>query len=568
MPGTVGCLLAAKRYRDADHRLFHRDAGYQEGRRVRRSRDTRAMARGTAYGREVTAGRWAAAEFDALCRLWSAGVAVPYPVQLLGTELLLEFVGDADGTAAPRLAGCRPPRRLLAELWAQCVEAMTAMAREGYAHGDLSAFNLLVQGERLVVIDVPQIVDLVMNPQGVWFLERDCRNVCTWFASRGSGASTPRRSWSGISWRRRWRGGETGSVGAVTHFDLVIIGSGTGNSLITPDFDDWRIALIEENTAWFGGTCLNVGCIPTKMFVYPADVADKARASGRLGLHPAELRADWPAIRDRVFGRIDPISESGRDYRRTGSPNVTLYETHAEFVGPRELLLGTGETITADRVVVAAGSRPVVPSPIADGDVPFHTSDSIMRIPHLPRRLAIVGAGFIAAEFAHVFTAFGTEVTMLSHSALLRSHDEDLSRRLTQLVRDDWGLRTGVEVSAIDGTTGDDPPRPVGRLGGRGRRRARRDGSAAQHRPARRGRRRHQAARRRPDRRRRLPAHHRRRGVGAGRRLRRVRAQARRQPGGAGRRPQPGPPGRPAQRAARRRPVGGLHPPAARVASA
>ncbi len=240
----------------------------------------------------------------------------------------------------------------------------------------------------------------------------------------------------------------------MTHFDLVIIGSGTGNSLITPDFDAWRIALIEENTAWFGGTCLNVGCIPTKMFVYPADVADKARASGRLGLQPAELRADWPAIRDRVFGRIDPISEAGRDYRRTGSPNVTLYETHAEFVGPRELLLGTGETITADRVVVAAGSRPVVPSPIADGDVPFHTSDSIMRIPHLPRRLAIVGAGFIAAEFAHVFTAFGTEVTMVSHSALLRSHDEDLSRRLTQLVREDWGLRTGVEVSAIDGTTG------------------------------------------------------------------------------------------------------------------
>ncbi len=191
VPGTVGCLLAAKRYRDADHRLFQRDAGYQEGRRVRRSRDTRAMARGTAYGKEVTAGRWAGAEFDALCRLWSAGVAVPYPVQLLGTELLLEFVGDADGTAAPRLAGCRPPRRLLAELWAQCVEAMTAMAREGYAHGDLSAFNLLVQGERLVVIDVPQIVDLVMNPQGVWFLERDCRNVCTWFASRGLAVDAP-----------------------------------------------------------------------------------------------------------------------------------------------------------------------------------------------------------------------------------------------------------------------------------------------------------------------------------------------------------------------------------------
>ncbi|HEX3337241.1 MAG TPA: RIO1 family regulatory kinase/ATPase [Jatrophihabitans sp.] len=188
-PGGAECLLAAKRYRPTEHRMFHRDAGYQEGRRTRKSRDTRAMARGTAYGRDLAAGKWAAAEFDALSRLWLAGAPVPYPVQLSGSELMLEFIGDPDGAPAPRLAQCRPSAAELADLWTQCVEAMRIMARAGYAHGDFSAYNLLLHEGRLVVIDVPQIVDLFANPQGAAFLERDCTNVCRWFAARGLATS-------------------------------------------------------------------------------------------------------------------------------------------------------------------------------------------------------------------------------------------------------------------------------------------------------------------------------------------------------------------------------------------
>jgi RIO kinase 1 len=165
--------------------MFHRDAGYQEGRRVRRSRDTRAMAKRTTYGRDLAATTWATAEFAALARLWEVGAPVPYPAQLLGSELLLEFVGDPDGTAAPRLAQCRPDLRTLADLYGQCVDAMTLLARAGFAHGDLSPYNLLVHSDRLVMIDVPQIVDLFANPQGPAYLERDCANVCTWFARRG-----------------------------------------------------------------------------------------------------------------------------------------------------------------------------------------------------------------------------------------------------------------------------------------------------------------------------------------------------------------------------------------------
>ena len=94
------CLLAAKRYRDATHRLFHRDAGYLEGRRTRESRVSRAAANRTAFGKQAIAGQWANAEFTALGQLYGAGVPVPYPVQILGTEVLLEFIGEPDGTAA------------------------------------------------------------------------------------------------------------------------------------------------------------------------------------------------------------------------------------------------------------------------------------------------------------------------------------------------------------------------------------------------------------------------------------------------------------------------------------
>ena len=188
--GAHRCLLAVKRYRTAEHRMFHRDAGYLEGRRVRRSREMRAMATRTAFGRDLIAGQWAAAEFAILSQLWSRGAAVPYPVQLRGTELMMELIGettgDAAGTAAPRLAQLRPSRTEAHDLYHQLTIALTDLAEIGYAHGDLSAYNVLVHEGRLVLIDLPQAVDLVGNPQGFDYLRRDCANIATWFAAHGA----------------------------------------------------------------------------------------------------------------------------------------------------------------------------------------------------------------------------------------------------------------------------------------------------------------------------------------------------------------------------------------------
>jgi RIO kinase 1 len=177
-------VLAAKRYRDADHRSFQRSSTYTEGRRTRNTRDARALSKKTAHGRAVAAGQWARAEWEVLVRLWCAGVPVPYPVQLDGTEILMELV-SVEGSAAPRLAQTRPKGELLRSYFDQVRDAMTVLAGMGLTHGDLSPYNILAAGDRLVVIDLPQAVDIVANPTGMDLLMRDCHNVCTWFVARG-----------------------------------------------------------------------------------------------------------------------------------------------------------------------------------------------------------------------------------------------------------------------------------------------------------------------------------------------------------------------------------------------
>ena len=182
--GDNAVYMAAKRFRDSNHRMFHRDAGYLEGRRVRRSREMRAMARRTAFGKEMISSQWAFAEFNALGELWGVGLPVPYPVQFTGTEVLMEFIGE-QGQAAPRLAQTRPEPALLVDFFEQFRCAMSELALRGWAHGDLSPYNVLLHDDRLVIIDWPQIVDIIGNPRGPEFLQRDCHNMCVWFAGRG-----------------------------------------------------------------------------------------------------------------------------------------------------------------------------------------------------------------------------------------------------------------------------------------------------------------------------------------------------------------------------------------------
>lgn len=253
-------------------------------------------------------------------------------------------------------------------------------------------------------------------------------------------------------------------------YDLAIIGTGSGNSILNERYAGRRVAICEQGT--FGGTCLNVGCIPTKMFVYAAEVAKTIRGASRYGVDAHIDGVRWPDIVSRVFGRIDPIALSGEEYRRS-LPNIDVYSSHTRF-GPVEAdgryLLRTddGEQFTADQVVIAAGSRPTIPVAIAASGVTYHTSDTIMRLPALPDHLVIVGSGFVATEFAHVFSALGSRVTLVVRgSCLLRQCDETICERFTRIAADKWEVHThrnvvdarnrgsGVSLRLDDGSTMD-----------------------------------------------------------------------------------------------------------------
>ncbi|GAA5130473.1 mycothione reductase [Pseudonocardia adelaidensis] len=242
------------------------------------------------------------------------------------------------------------------------------------------------------------------------------------------------------------------------HHDLVVIGTGSGNSIVDDRFAHLDVALVEHGV--FGGTCLNVGCIPTKMYVYAADIAQAVRHASRYGVDATVDKVRWTDIRDRVFGRIDPISAGGREYRVERSPNVTVYEGHARFTGPKELAVsrtdGSGtDAFTADRIVLAAGSRPVIPDVVAASGVPYETSDTVMRIDALPEHVVILGSGYIGVEFAHVFSALGARVTIVGRSSILRHQDETVCERFTEIVHGRWDVHLGHEVTAVRGHHGD-----------------------------------------------------------------------------------------------------------------
>ncbi len=188
-------LLAAKRYRDTDHRQFRNDAKYRMGKSMVDDRTARAMKKKTATGNAAKAGLWAVAEFDTISRLWEAGLPVPYPVQLSGTELMLEYLGDDDG-AAPRLAEFRGSKDDFANLRDQAVAILWGLAGAAVVHGDLSAYNTLVWNDTLYVIDLPQAAELTdvtraaqYNSNALDFLQRDCRNLLGFFQKKG--LSTP-----------------------------------------------------------------------------------------------------------------------------------------------------------------------------------------------------------------------------------------------------------------------------------------------------------------------------------------------------------------------------------------
>ena len=168
----------------------------------------------------------------------------------------------------------------------------------------------------------------------------------------------------------------------MAHFDIAIIGTGSGNTILDERYVDKRVAVCERGV--FGGTCLNVGCIPTKMFVYSAGVAQNIGDAARFGIDARIDGVRWSDIVSRVFGRIDPLATGGEHYRRS-TPNVEVFASHTRFVdvlrdGRYRLRTEDGDEFVADQVVIAAGSRATAPPAIAECGVQYHTSDTSIMV--------------------------------------------------------------------------------------------------------------------------------------------------------------------------------------------
>ncbi|MEN3291395.1 MAG: kinase 1 [Burkholderiales bacterium] len=172
----------AKVYKEANQRSFRQAASYQEGRKVKNSRQARAMEKGTRYGRKMQEEVWQNAEVDALYRLAAAGVRVPKPYICFEGVLLMELVTDAGGNAAPRLNDIELTEEQALKYHAQLLHQVVLMLCAGVIHGDLSEYNILVDGEGPVIIDLPQAIDAAGNTEAGPMLERDVANLATYFS--------------------------------------------------------------------------------------------------------------------------------------------------------------------------------------------------------------------------------------------------------------------------------------------------------------------------------------------------------------------------------------------------
>jgi mycothione reductase len=234
-------------------------------------------------------------------------------------------------------------------------------------------------------------------------------------------------------------------------YDLIIVGAGSGNMIPVPEMDTWRLAIAEPDK--FGGTCLNRGCIPSKMLLYAAEIAEMARHGAHLGLRHTLERVDWQRLVGRVWEKIDPVAETGAQYRRS-QPHVTLYDTPAQFVAPYVLETG-GHQITAERIVLGAGARPVVPDIPGLENIAYHTSDTIMHLETQPHSLLIIGGGYIGVEMAHFFGSLGTQVTISDHGgALIKRQDDHVTQAFTRICQRRFNVLLHTQVRSVNPENG------------------------------------------------------------------------------------------------------------------
>eukprot|EP00761_Pharyngomonas_kirbyi_P001641 gb/GECH01001645.1/.p1 GENE.gb/GECH01001645.1/~~gb/GECH01001645.1/.p1 ORF type:complete len:519 (+),score=118.82 gb/GECH01001645.1/:1-1557(+) len=215
------------------------------------------------------------------------------------------------------------------------------------------------------------------------------------------------------------------------HYDIVVIGGGAGLAKISsPSMRmGHKVALCEEGR--LGGTCLNRGCIPSKMLIHPADVAQMIDESDRFEIQSKGYSVKWKELVSRVNKTItdDSLSINPNIER---NENVDWFKDRAKFIGERLLQIGD-RVISGDKVFIAAGARPHVPNIPGLKDTPFMTSTEALQAEKQPKRMAVIGGGYIATELAHFYGSLGTELHMFVRSNLLRFEDTEVAQEFSRV---------------------------------------------------------------------------------------------------------------------------------------
>jgi len=231
-------------------------------------------------------------------------------------------------------------------------------------------------------------------------------------------------------------------------FDLIVIGAGSGLDVAVEAANrGLKTAIIEEGP--LGGTCLNRGCIPSKMVIHSADVAEEIKKAAVFGLKASLSGINFRTVTDRASHTVDKDSKSIEQSLRRGK-NPVLFKARAQFIAPYTLQVGK-EKITGKKIVIAAGARPSIP-PIPGLDkVPYMTSTEALRQTKLPKSMVIIGGGYIGAEMGHFYAALGTKVTVIQRGPLLLSReDKDISELFTQLWKKKYGVICDCDIVRVE----------------------------------------------------------------------------------------------------------------------
>ncbi len=231
-------------------------------------------------------------------------------------------------------------------------------------------------------------------------------------------------------------------------YDIIVIGSGGGAKIVSPAARmGLKVAVLEKSA--LGGTCLNRGCIPSKMLIHPADVALEIKEAHRLDINvDPNFTVNFDQLISRISHTVDEDSQKiVVGYNK--NPNITLYRQEGKFLTNKTIRVD-GQEITADKIVLAVGCRPQIPSIPGLAGTPFMTSTEALRNTVLPRKLAVLGGGYIAVELGHAYGALGTKTFFFVRSQLLRHEDAQVREEFTRIFSKRHQLRQGGSIQSVE----------------------------------------------------------------------------------------------------------------------